>query len=65
MEDCSKKGRFNPAKGSSSNFSLLSETQVRLIRLDNRLLREIAKDYGCTKENIGQIRAGKTWKHLK
>jgi hypothetical protein len=43
----------------------LTEDDVRAIRADKRRHVDLAPVYGVTKEMIGSIRNGKSWKHVK
>ena len=42
----------------------LTEAQVRAIRADTRLQREIAVDYGVRENAISRIKSGKRWAHI-
>jgi len=53
-----------PRKGKDSNFSKLSEEDIKLIfklRKQGLLQREIADIIGCTRSNISYILNNKTW----
>lgn len=56
------KGRS--AKGSSNGRSKLTEEQVRAIRADDRMLTEVAKDYGVCVATISHIRQRRIWQHV-
>lgn len=43
----------------------LTETQVREIREDKRLHKEIAAEYGIVRSTVSNIRAKRIWKHLE
>jgi len=42
----------------------LTADDVRAIRQDERPVKVIAQEYGCTTGNIYNIRCGLTWKHV-
>ena len=42
----------------------LSEDQVRAIRVDKRSCERVGLTYGISRQNVHQIRAGLTWKHV-
>lgn len=52
-------------RGEQVPQSVLTSAQVRSIRKDTRLLREIAADYGITEGHVSEIRHRKKWAHLK
>jgi hypothetical protein len=60
--DCVKKVRH--AFGARSAGVKLTESQIREIRIDQRSLRKIAKDYGVSYRAIGYIKNRITWKHV-
>ena len=77
LEWCSSKENINHAwdsklaktrKGSSSNFAVLNEKQVKEIiqlLLEKKMTqKEIADQYGVCKSAIWAIKAKKNWKHL-
>jgi len=43
---------------------VLTADQVREIRADPRLHRQIANDYGVTQSNVSRIKSRVTWAHL-
>lgn len=51
-------------KGEQIIQSVLTEGEVRSIRKDKRLLREVAADYGITEGHVSEIRHRKKWAHL-
>jgi hypothetical protein len=51
--------------GSRHGQSKLSECQVLAIRCDNRMRKEIAKDYGVSPTCITHIKSGATWSWLQ
>lgn len=52
------------ARGGRHCRAKLTEQQVRAIIQDERLHREIAADYGIKRCYVGDIKAGKTWRHI-
>lgn len=52
------------ARGARHPNCKLTEAQVRAIRADTRLHREIAAEYGITQQTVGQIKARKKWAWL-
>ena len=50
--------------GEIHHAAKLTEADVRSIRADTRLQREVADDYGITISNVHRIQARKTWKHV-
>ena len=50
--------------GSKSPVAKLTEKQVIMIRSDNRLQTEIAKDYGISKGAVSAIKVRKNWAHI-
>jgi hypothetical protein len=50
--------------GSDNYNTVLSETDISIIRSDTRKLREIAAEYGVVPATICYIKARKTWKHV-
>lgn len=63
QRDKIKKGR--QAKGEGHGVAKLTAAQIRLIRDDPRLQREIAQDYGVTQPTIGYIKRRETWSHVR
>lgn len=43
----------------------LTEDQVRAIRADRRSCERVGLTYGISRQNVYQIRAGRTWKHVR
>ena len=63
IQDCLRDGTM--ILGEKCPSSKLTEAQVLDIRSrTGQLHREIAEEFGVTKENIGQIINRKSWKHL-
>lgn len=50
--------------GSTHPYAKLTEDQARAIYADNRLYREIAVDYGVSRQTIAAIKNGVSWKHV-
>lgn len=51
-------------KGSAHSSAKLAESQVIAIRADLRLQREIALDYGVSRQQICLIKSRKYWAHV-
>jgi hypothetical protein len=51
-------------RGEMSGVSKVKLSDIANIRSDNRILREIAEDYGVTLQAIHNIKHRKTWKHV-
>ena len=67
MQDAVKKGRIDRAKkhrGTECYQTHLTEEHVLSIRNDTRKLKIIASEYGISMGSVGDIRSGRTWKHL-
>ena len=54
----------HPNAGEANPNTKLTETQVRAIRADTRILREIAADHGVSMIQISRIKNRTRWKHL-
>ena len=52
------------ARGESINNAKLTDAQVREIFLSAELHREIAARFGVRRECIGNIKRGRTWRHV-
>lgn len=61
MIDCSDKGRLR--RGERHPRAVLTENDVRAIRLDARTQQVIADSYRVKQMTISDIKRGKTWKH--
>jgi len=61
MADRDAKGRTAVQKGERNGNAKLTLGQVEEIRVDARLLREIAADYGVGQSMVSLIRNGKRW----
>lgn len=64
MDDMNAKGRLVAHKGEKHGCAKLTEEQVRKIRSDTRLHREIAADYQIVKSLVGMIKRREVWKHI-
>lgn len=51
-------------KGGNIHNSILIPSDIQAIRLDQRLQREIAVDYGVHRRTISDVKKNKTWKHI-
>jgi hypothetical protein len=60
--DSISKGRN--ARGERTGTSKLTEKDVVAIRLDSRIQREVAADYGVSRELIGCIKRRQAWRHV-
>jgi len=61
IADKQKKGRAQRLRGELNGNAKLTATQANKIRTDNRLLREIAAEYGVSETVISGIRRGTKW----
>lgn len=59
-----KRGPKRPPRGEQHYLSKLTNQQVEFIKGSDQTLRELAKEYGCSFQNISYIKNGMTWKHL-
>jgi hypothetical protein len=62
MADRDDKGRH--AIGEAKKNAKLTESDIVAIRSDDRLLREIAADYGVSQDVISQVKRRKAWRHV-
>lgn len=51
-------------RGEGNGMSKVTEDQVREIRRDGRLLRDVAADYGISLQAVWYIRKGRNWSHV-
>jgi hypothetical protein len=70
MRDCAERGRggdkkTNACRGERNYQTHLTEEDVRKIRLDARVLREIAADYNIAIPTVSAIRTRRLWKHVE
>lgn len=63
LRDMVEKGRS--ARGVKHSQAKLTDDEVRAIRRDPRILREVADDYGMSMSMISYIRTGQNWSHLQ
>jgi hypothetical protein len=52
-------------RGEANPLHKLTDEQVRAIRGDQRVLREIASDYGVSSAVISTVRRRESWTHVK
>lgn len=64
MSDCKHKGRLRYQKGTEVWTNKLTPSQVMAIRVDKRLARIIAVDYGVGARHVNRIKQVRYWKHL-
>ena len=68
MADSKRAGRHlgprHPKLGEEVGTSKLTVADVLRIRVDRRLLREVAIDYDVSLSTISNIRLGKSWRHI-
>lgn len=57
-----ERNRQYQPEGELNGMSKLTEKEVSEIRLDTRLQREIAFDYGVSRSNISMIKSGNRWR---
>ena len=57
-----KRGRTCDRKGEKNTQAKLTKEQVYMIRKDNRKQREIALDYGVSRQLISKIKTNKRWR---
>lgn len=65
MNDMVARGRDRKARGEASGTAKLTEQQVREIRASDLLLRQLVERYGVSERTIIEVRARRTWKHVK
>lgn len=63
MADKTEKKRHS--YGETHGCAKLTEDRVRAIRADDRLLREIAADYGVSQVTVSHIKTRRIWRHVK
>jgi hypothetical protein len=63
MRDCAAKGRR--ARGRKHHWAVLTDEQVRAIRLDRRMGKEIGPEYGVTAACVWAIKRGDRWGWMK
>lgn len=63
MQDAIRHG--TSARGVRHGFSKFKEIEIRAIRADPRMHKEIARDYGVARATIWSIKSGENWGWLK
>ena len=61
VADRQRRNRQARPKGQDNSNAKLTEADVRAIRVDDRLQREIAADYGVSRSSVTLIKNGKRW----
>lgn len=65
IQDAIDRGRWRTPKGIQHGMVKLTEQEVLDIRADTcHTRKQLAQVYGVTAASIGNIKAGRTWKHL-
>lgn len=67
MADMREKGRAHRPSGERNHFSVLTVSEVQLIRRlsgDGKQNRELAARFGVSAHTIGSIVGRRTWKHV-
>lgn len=64
VADREAKGRNRPPRGEVHYRARLKEDDVRTIRTDPRLHRQIAKDFGISKTLVSHIKTRRAWAHI-
>ena len=62
IQDMVNKDRH--ARGERASAAKITEKQVLAIRSDDRMLKEIAKDYGLAPNTVCMIKKKQKWKHI-
>lgn len=60
-----KLSRGRQSKGEMIGSSILTESQIRMIRSDPRTARQVGISLGVKKSTVQKIRQGINWKHVK
>lgn len=60
-----KNGLMHGQAGESNHNSKLTEVDVRYIRSSTKTTAELAREMGLHHTTVGDIRNGKTWRHVK
>jgi uncharacterized protein YjcR len=50
--------------GERQGLAKLTEEEVKAIRADARMLKDIAKDYGVGVGTVHAVKSRRTWKHI-
>lgn len=53
------------ARGEKHGFAKLTDSDVRSIRSDDRLHRQIAESFGVSQSTISRIKSGHKWRHVQ
>jgi hypothetical protein len=64
VRDRVSRGRSYNVLGEEHGMAKLTADQVRAIRRDTRLHREIAADYGINFRSVSRIKLRGNWKHI-
>lgn len=65
-QDAMERGRaFHAKPGEAHHLAKLTDEDVRLIRADARLQREIAAQYGVSRQCVGGIKTRRNWAHVE
>lgn len=64
VADMLVKGRRHSSKGTANGAAKLTAEQVRMIREDGRMQKEIAGSYRITQATVSAIKRRHTWAHL-
>ena len=51
-------------RGEGTGTAKVTEEQARAVKSDQRILREVAADYGITLQAVWLIRKGRNWSHV-
>lgn len=68
MQDCLKRGRHNPPRGTRSAHAKLTDETVRAIRQAHASgvsCAELARQYGVSVSTIGAVARRGSWQHIK
>lgn len=64
VRDMIEKGRQVYVRGEEHGVSKLTAADVRAIRTDRRLQREIAEQYGLAQATVSKIKRRQRWAHV-
>lgn len=65
IRDRCERGRSSQLKGSRNGRAIIDADKVRLIRSDNRTIRDIAKSFGISATQTGRIKRRESWAHVE
>lgn len=68
MSQCVIDDRHEPSRGENSGNAKLTESdvrEIRMLRTEGRLLREIADEFGISDSHVSHLYSGRRWAHLK